>query len=402
MGRLHSWGTAARRSPLFWGILALVVVGLLAAGLVLATTRSTPPALTPSTSTRAVAFGDSVPYGHGLANPYPTPQVGLPPGDVSQGPSDLAYPSLVAAHVHLAMAVRPTNCRLTGDQFAISGAVADPADNTERDGQCLHPPRRARNLGDEITAAHLAQRPARLVLLQDGADDIHFSACLEYQLARVVDVNVGLGTACTTNGNVTPHLAVELSHVRATLARAIEDVAPHTRTVAVLDYYQPIPSPGQIADDTSLSHLHTNLVCAGLKPNAASTSAAAQLVLAALNEAIAGAVHDARARHVTNVRLVDISHVTDGHGLCTADPWVFSGEPVPDAVLATDTERILTAKACNDTDVLHGPSLCASLTANARAAESNLQSYVWRAAHPTAAGQRGIAAAVEAQLRSQA
>ncbi len=83
------------------------------------------------------------------------------------------------------MTVRPTNCHLVGDQLAISGAVADPADNTARDGQCPDPPQPARNLGNEIAAADLAQHPARLVLLQDGADDIHFSACLEYELARV-------------------------------------------------------------------------------------------------------------------------------------------------------------------------------------------------------------------------
>jgi hypothetical protein len=399
MGRLDSWSVAARRSPLFWGILAVVVVGLVTAGVVLASTRSTPPALTPETSTRTVALGDSVPYGHGLANPYLTPQVGLPPRDVSQGPSGLAYPSLVASRLHLSMDVRPTNCVLTGDQLAISGAVADPVDNTERDGQCLHPPQQARNLGDEIAAAHLPQHPARLVLLQDGADDIHFSACLEYQLARVADVNVGLGTACTANGDVTPHLAVELSRVRSSLAQAIEDVAPHAQTVAVLNYYQPIPDPAQIADDSSLSHLHTNLVCSGLRPNAAGTAAAAHVVLAALNGAIAGAVDDARAHHVTNVRLLDLAHVTDGHGVCTADPWVFSGEPMPDATLAADTEHILAAKACIDTDVLHGPSICSTLTASADAAETNLQGYVWRAAHPTAAGQRAIAGAVEAQLR---
>jgi hypothetical protein len=41
---------------------------------------------------------------------------------------------------------------------------------------------------------------------------------------------------------------------------------------------------------------------------------------------------------------------------------------------------------------------CASLTASALAAERSLQDDVWRAAHPTAAGQRSIAAVVERQL----
>ncbi|HVT41467.1 MAG TPA: hypothetical protein VHD39_00685 [Acidimicrobiales bacterium] len=402
MGRLDSWRAAARHSPRLWGLVGIVVVALVASGIVYVTTRSTPTRPSSPPSTRAVALGDSVPYGHGLANPYLTPQVGLPTTAVSEGPSALAYPTAVAKAIGLTMAVRPTNCNLVGDQLAISGAVADADDNTGRDGQCPHPPQQARNLSDEIAAAQLDRHPARLVLLQDGADDIHFSACLEYQLARVANVNIGLGTACTADGDVTPQLAVELARVRSSLAQAIEAVAPHTKTVAVLDYYQPIPSPNEIADHTGLSNLHTNLVCAGLKSNAASTDAAAQLVLAALNESIAAAVSDARAHHVTNVTLVDIAHATDGHGVCTADPWVYSGEPVPDATLAADTEHILAAKACTGTDVLHGPSVCSSLAAAANNAESNLQGYVWRAAHPNAAGQRAIAADVVARLKASA
>ena len=39
----------------------------------------------------------------------------------------------------LTMSVRTTNCLLTGDQLSISGAVADGADNTSRDGQCPVP-----------------------------------------------------------------------------------------------------------------------------------------------------------------------------------------------------------------------------------------------------------------------
>jgi hypothetical protein len=121
-------------------------------------------------------------------------------------------------------------------------------------------------------------------------------------------------------------------------------------------------------------------------------------VLDALNRAVAGAVEDARAHHVTNVTLVDVARAFDGHGICTADPWVFSGEPVPYATLAADADHILAAKACSGTDLLHGAAACAGLSATALAAERDLQDYVWRAAHPTAAGQRALAAAVERQL----
>ena len=386
-----------RRSPAFWVALAAVVIALGAGGVVLATHGSQAP--TPATSTRAVALGDSVPYGHGLANPYPTPRIGLPPRDVSQGPSTDAYPSAVAASLRLTMTVRPTNCDLNGDQLAISGAVADPVDNTGLDGQCLHPPQRARNLGEEIAAADLARRPARLVLLQDGADDTHFSECLEYELTHVIG-SVGLGTNCVDNGRVTPELATELTRVRSSLATAIEEVAPHAGTVAVLDYYQPIPAPGQEADDSAQTALGTNLVCAGLKLDASGAYAAAQVVLTALNDAVAGAVADARARGVHNLTMVDIAHTFDGHGVCTADPWVFSSELIPDATLADDVARIVAAKACTAASgLLHTP--CASLTASANRAKQNLKDYVWRAAHPTLSGQRAIAAGTERVLRGR-
>ena len=264
MGRLQTWGDAARHSRVFQVVAAVVVIALVAGGVVVAT-RSSPPPPTPAPklSTRAVALGDSVPYGHGLANPYLTPQIGLPASAVSQGPSPRAYPSLVADDLGLTMTVRSTNCHLTGDQLSISGAVADGADNTTRDGQCPVPPQQARNLADEIAATDLAQHPARLVLLQDGADDIDFSACLEFQLARVLGVGIGLGHSCVTNGSVTPQIAADLANVRTSLAHAIETLAPHATTIAVLDYYQPIPEPSQIAKGTATSGLHTNLVCTG-------------------------------------------------------------------------------------------------------------------------------------------
>ncbi len=406
MGRLHSWLGAARRSRRTW-VAAAAVLALAAAGGATLATRTptpTPAPPSPSPSTRAVALGDSVPYGHGLHNPYRTPQVGLPRGWVSQGPSALAYPSRVATALGLTMSVRTTNCDLTGDQLAISGAVADPADNTGPDGQCPHPPGRARNLSDEITAADLAQHPARLVLLQDGADDIDFASCLEHELARVpvLGTNLDIGTECVVNGAVTPALAAELADVRASLARAIKTVASHAVRVVVLDYYQPIPSPAQISGGASAPTLHTNVVCAGLKDDPGPTYAAAQVVLGALNTAIAGAVTDARSAHVKNVVLVDLASSFDGHGICTADPWVFSGEPVPDTTLAAVAEHVLAAKACNETKVLHGAVSCAPLVAQAQRAERELTAYVWRAVHPTATGQAAIATAVLQQLPERA
>jgi hypothetical protein len=401
VGRLRSWGAALRRHP--WHVLAVVaVVGALVAGVVLVATHSgEAPSPPPPASVRAVAFGDSVPYGHGLANPYPTPQLGLPSRDVSQGPAALAYPSTVAAHFGLTMTVRPENCRLVGDQLAVSGAVASTADNTASSGQCL--PQQTRDLQDEIAASGLRAHPARLVLLQAGADDIRFGECLEYELGQVLGTNLGLGTNCVGNGTVTPAIAADLSRVRSGLASAIEQVAPDTGTVAVLDYYQPIPAPSQIADDSGLSGLGTNLVCTGLKANASSTAAAAHVVLSALNDSIAAAVADARQHGVRNVVLVDVAHALDGHGLCTAHPWVFSAESISDASLAADAEAVVAAKACTAAgSALHTGSVCDSLVARSDQAKQSLRAHVWRTAHPTAPGQRALAADVEQALRGRA
>ena len=78
---------------------------------------------------------------------------------------------------------------------------------------------------------------------------------------------------------MTPDVAKKLVAVRASLAATIEEMSPHTKTVAVLDYYQPIPQPAQIVDGSVHSHAGTNLVCTALKSNAGVTAAAAQVVL---------------------------------------------------------------------------------------------------------------------------
>jgi hypothetical protein len=236
------------------------------------------------------------------------------------------------------------------------------------------------------------------VLLQAGADDIDFGQCLEYELGRVLSIGIGLGTQCVSGGSVTPAVAAKLARARTSLADAMESVAPNAGTIAVLNYYQPIPPPADIADDSGLSGLGVNLVCTGLKANAAATYAAAQVVSAAVNRAVEGAVADARARGVHNVQLIDVRGVGAGHGICTAHPYFFSGEPLADATLASDVARIAAAKACNVSGVLSGSSPCVSVKAQAARAEDQVRDSVWRAAHPTVAGQRLLATVVEARL----
>jgi hypothetical protein len=379
---------------------AVVVAAVVAGGVVLATRSTRTPAPSPLTSRRVVALGDSVPYGHGLANPYLTPRPGLPSQARSEGPSVLAYPILVTRGLGLSMSVRPTNCALSGDQLAISGAVADPADDTRRDTQCPVPPRQARNLGDELAAADLARQPARLVLLQVGADDIDFGSCLEYELAQVLGTGLHLGTQCVANGAVTSAVAATLANARTSVAHAIESMSPHAEAIAVLNYYQPVPSPQNLADDSASSGLGTNLVCAGLEANAAPTYAAAQVVSEAVNLAVEGAVTDARAHGVRNVELIDVSGVGAGHRMCTASSYFFSGEPIADATLAADLARVAAAKACTSAGILGSTTPCGRLQADAAEAEQQLKDSVWRAAHPTATGQRALAAVVERGLRS--
>ena len=260
------------------------------------------------------------------------------------------------------MTVRPTNCHLD----------RRPARHQRRRGRRRRTTRpgtgsarcRPSRPGTSATSWRRPtwlQHPARLVLLQDGADDIDFAACLEYELGRVLGFGIGLGTNCVANGTVTPQVATDLSHVRASLAQAIEAVAPHAGTVAVLDYYQPIPDPGARSPTTPGSRVSAPTSCApASRPTRPATSAG--------GPGRPGGAEPGRRRRrgrcprrtmSPTSRSSTSSTTLDGHGICTRDPWVFSGEPVPDTTLAADVEHILAAKACNGTDVLHGVDVAA-------------------------------------------
>ena len=228
---------------------------------------------------RYVALGDSVPYGHGLANPYTTAQIGLPPSAISQGPSVDAYPSLVAAALGLSMSVRTSNCTLTWDQLSISGAMAANANDHVGDGQCTNLTKGRNVQSDELNAANLSvANPAKLVTIQAGADDFDFGGCLEWALTQQLGVGLGLGTQCVQNGAVTTTVANQLTQVTKALASIIEAAAPFAQHVAVVNYYQPVPSPSQFATSSVLSGLNVNIVCLGLAENGSSTYTDAQIV----------------------------------------------------------------------------------------------------------------------------
>ena len=348
-------------------------------------------------TTRYVAFGDSVPYGHGLANPNQTSQIGLPAGDVNQGPSLQAYPSLVAQALGLNMNVRSFNCLnpgtdnnpVTDDQLSISGAPAADANLTPNspDKNCGASSGAGRSVENtELPDSNLTAVPAKLVTVQAGADDIHFADCLTWE------ATVGrLGTQCVKNGQPTSSVATELTNLKTELESIIEAVSPHSNQVAVLTYYNPIPNP----KDFKYSPFRTNVdpVCAGLALNEKGAYNDGVVIQSSLNVAIAQAVQAAHRSGYSNVTLVDISSVMSGHEMCTGNPALYSGETMSAKSFDTELPRILA-------DTIICKFRCTAAIQNQRSAfEADITAHVWRAGHPNQYGQADIAASVTSQLR---
>lgn len=298
---------------------------------------------------RYVALGDSVAYGHGLANPGRRSHDGLGP---DQGPSSAAWPSLVAAGLAglAPLALRPTGCTLTRsgrlpyDQLAVSGAPMVDSRWTGADGDCpVHAGRPGSThravAPDEIVAADLAADPPALVTIQAGADDIDFAGCLEALLG--VPAMLG-GAECVTGDGpgraLTARADAELAGLAQGLRSAVDTIhgsAPRAR-ILLVDYYQPIPAATAVLSGRSL-------VCSELRLRStrwrSGVRSRADLVARRLDDTIRSV-----ALAYPDVRLVSVSALFAGHEMCTRTPWVFS--------------------------------------------------ETWDAAHPTAAGQRRIAAAV--------
>jgi hypothetical protein len=318
---------------------------------------------------RYVALGDSVPYGHGLANPETETRSGLPP---NQGPSKFAWPSLVDTELPglAPLRLRPTGCSLTGpnntyyDQLAYSGAPTEPNTWTGKDTNCHYPagvtvPLHKAVVPNEVNAANLKADPPALVTIQAGADDLGFSHCMMALLGAPSQVGAERCYYSNKSGlHLTPKATTELQDVTTGLTTAINEIkiaAPDAQIVLV-NYYQPIPSPteavygsGAICRDIRAhSHIH------GWRQAA---SATADYVQGQLNDAIAAA---ATASTSSGVQLVDIAHLFEGHEMCTSNSWVFSD------------------------------------------AQSWIRTDAWRAAHPTKAGQAQIADAVVGKCMSLA
>jgi lysophospholipase L1-like esterase len=342
-------------------------------------------------NSRYVALGDSVPYGHGLANPYPSPQIGLPAADLQQGPSNQAYPALVATALHLTMSIRSTNCTLAGDDLAISGASAASADAGAGNDQCTVWSDSESVQRDELPAAQLSQNPATLVTIQAGADDIDFGDCMAWELTKFAAFHAQ-GTRCVKHGSVTPALAAELANLHDALVNEIEQSASHAKHIAVLDYYQVIPRPADFKKASIFPGGQIDPVCWGLSHNLKGAHNDAVIVQSALNTAIVSAVSDAITAGVSNVQLIDISNLEASHEICTGNPALFSGEPLPKSQFHHDLGVLVECHV-----PVFKPKSCR--TAEPKA-EEDLKGHSWRAAHPNSFGQQDIARAIESQLNN--
>lgn len=383
-----------------------------------------PPAQGGSTrSSRYVALGDSVPYGHGLSNPYRAPQIGTG-ALVSQGPSNLAWPSLVASVLHYSMGLRTSNCSLSGDNLSISGAhassvnagnapVTEPsASNFQCSSWGPYPlfgqsvPGASGNpsiQGTEVAAASLSTNPAALVTIQAGADDIGFGDCLKFILSFD-----HLGKSCLTKGEEpTSALEGELAHVTSSLLQTIKQVSPDAGRVAVVGYYQPIPAPSNFDASSAYNATSFNPVCLLLAANMRlnkttvgygpdSAYDAGVILTAALNTAIIRAVKEAQAEGVSNVAYVNIEGLEVGHEMCTADPALFSGEAWSYASLTGPVFGNVTA--CRTSEF--NPVVCALAAKRMyEDMKGGLEAHTWRVAHPNRFGQQDIAKAVLTALQ---
>lgn len=300
---------------------------------------------------RYLALGDSVPYGHGLANPDKKKHDGVA---TNQGPSQYAWPSLVDQGVPglSPLRMRPTSCSLVGphkthyDQLAISGAPTERNKWTGKDNSCTYPkgvtvPVHKAVEPNEIDASTLKPNPPVLVTIQAGADDIDFAGCLGALLGEPSQLGAD---KCVTHDKSGYHLTSkandELKSVKRGLGRAVSDIrtyAPHTR-ILLVGYYQIVPGASAPVQGTSV-------ICRDIRLRShtkgwrKSFRAAADYVQQRLNDAIQSV-----AQPKKGINFVNIADLFSGHEICTKGSWLFDG--------------------------------------------------LWRAAHPTKKGQSAIARAV--------
>jgi len=268
---------------------------------------------------RYVALGDSVPYGFGLANPSTTAHSGLAP---NQPPSRLAYPSLLAKSLGMSINFRKTGCTLTGDQLAVSGAPSVASNINGPDVQC-HSAKPHKTV-DPSEIAHLGTAPAALVTVQVGAEDIDFGGCLMHELKIYVPYKVygENSKKCTSGSGLTGGENNRLNDMRVALGAILTRIRRQQpdAIVVVLNYYQPLPT---LSEFVNIDHSE---VCAQLAQPGVLKKAYAHSVIIqnALNRAIATEMEQHSHDHLVNLAG---GSVFTGHGMCTRNPFLFTGGP---------------------------------------------------------------------------
>jgi hypothetical protein len=260
---------------------------------------------------RYVVLGDSVPYGHGLADPKQ-----------NQPPSHLAYPELVQQGLSgiRPLSYRPDNCTLTGDQLAVSGAPAIPNVLVGGDGRCgvsVFP--------QEVIDAQMQSNAPALVTIQVGADDIRFTECLSGLLFSKVFGGENCATGKDPNFKLSSKVQRALTSLQTGLTATINTIhreAPNAQ-ILLVNYYQIVPGP-----DTQLVNETSSALCAGFEAQSVrkgrdwrvAISEKANFVQGQLNSTIRGA-----ANSFSDVKLVDISSLFGGVEMCAPHSLLFDG-----------------------------------------------------------------------------
>jgi hypothetical protein len=287
---------------------------------------------TPVAGLRYVVLGDSVSYGHGLANPTKDPKDGLP---ANQGPSTAAWPSYVGHMAGLRpLKYRPTSCDLGGhstvvyDQLAYSGAPADASKYTGKDTNCVYakgvqvPVHKAVS-PEETLAADFRNDPPALVSIQAGANDINFPKCLGSVLGE--PTIFGTEQCAKRDGQGTLQLssrvAEELASLRTALAHIIDLIhgAAPSAQIIVVNYYQIMPKAD--ADLTG-----TSVICQDLRKAAKNSKFRrdAREIGEFLQSKLNAVINDVASSY-TDVELVNIVNLFSGHEMCTIGSWLLDG-----------------------------------------------------------------------------
>ena len=377
MGRLQTWGAAARRSRLFQVVAVASWSSPLVGGRASCWPPAAPaaPAPPPTTAHRpaAVALGDSVPYGHGLANPYLTPQIGASrPAPSPRAPRRRPTPAWWPLTSASTMTVRPTNCHLIGDQ------LADQRRGGRRRRQ--HDPRRAVPASRPGRPATWPTRWRRRTWrstrpawssLQDGADDIDFAPA-----------SSSSWPASSESASVSAHLRRQRvrdparwprswRNVRTSLARAIERCRrtpgpwPCSTTTSRSPSRRRSPTTPRVSGSAPTWSAPASSPTRPAPPPPPRSSCGRS------TSAIAGAVADARAaprpqRHPGR-RLGRRRRARHLHGRPVG---LLRRADSPTRRSAADAEHIAGRQGLRRTPIaLHGGTSCASLIAAAARAE---------------------------------